>query len=100
MNHIHCELYYIPPDIHNIYVANSGSNDVSVLHKRYEDMDENHEYYILDTVNVGTIPSAIIYSYNNYNIYVANSGSNDVSVIDEYHVEAHQVTSNYNINNV
>ncbi|MFY9868726.1 MAG: hypothetical protein WAK17_03320 [Candidatus Nitrosopolaris sp.] len=55
-----------------IYVANSGSNDVSMI-----DCQTNH---VVNTVKVGTASSGLAYYPEIHNIYVANSGSNDVSI--------------------
>jgi YVTN family beta-propeller protein len=56
----------------NIYVTNSGSNNVSVI-----DPATNT---VTDTVDVGAYPTGV--AYDGTNIYVANSAGNDVSVID------------------
>jgi YVTN family beta-propeller protein len=54
------------PKNNSIYVANSGSNDVSVI-----DSGTNR----ISTVEVGIEPSGIAYNPADHNIYVANSGS-------------------------
>jgi YVTN family beta-propeller protein len=60
-----------------IYVANTGSNDISVI--------DSKTNQVVNTIKVGTAPSSIAYYPEIHNIYVANSGSNDVSVIHEDH---------------
>src|SRR3989442_777017 len=55
----------------NIYVANFGSNNVSVI---------NATNTVVATIPVGTNPAGV--TYGNGNAYVANYGSNTVSVID------------------
>jgi YVTN family beta-propeller protein len=68
-----------------VYVANSGSNDVSVI----------REYDVLTTVKVGTGPLAIAPGGFN-STYVANSSSNDVSVIDN---KTNQVVNTVKVGN-
>src|SRR2546427_141267 len=55
----------------NIYVANFGSNNVSVI---------NSTNTVVATIPVGIHPAGV--TYGNGNAYVANYGSNTVSVID------------------
>jgi YVTN family beta-propeller protein len=57
----------------DIYVANSGSNSVSVI--------SSSSNSVISTISVGSGPDAIAYDSANGDIYVANSGSNSVSVI-------------------
>ena len=56
-----------------IYVANFGSDDVTVI-----DGATN----AASTVGVGTNPAAVAVNPVTNKIYVANAGSNDVTVID------------------
>ena len=57
-----------------IYVANQGSNDVSVIDGKNDT--------VVKKILVGENPSGIAYDSANKKIYVANEGSNTVSVID------------------
>src|SRR5208282_888903 len=57
----------------DIYVANYGSNTVSVI--------DGSLYAPIATVNVGAEPSSVAVNSTTGNIYVANSGSGTVSVI-------------------
>jgi YVTN family beta-propeller protein len=54
-----------------IYIANSGSNNVSVI--------SNDK--VISYIRVGISPDGVVYDAANGYIYVANSGSNNVSVI-------------------
>lgn len=56
------------------YVANSGSNDLSVI-----DFDSNS---VVATISVGQSPNDVKYSPQTEMVYVANSGSDSVSVVD------------------
>jgi YVTN family beta-propeller protein len=62
----------VNPSANQIYVANSGSNTVSII-----DSDSGN----LINIPVGTDPSGIAVSPSTNKIYVANSGSGTVSVI-------------------
>src|SRR2546425_10943681 len=94
-----------------VYVANEGSNNVSVIdrttvvatipvgdYRHGPAYDSGHEYVyvanyvsgtvsvisgtaVVATVPVGTYPSAAVYDSGNGYLYVANGGSNNVSVI-------------------
>ncbi|WP_405021653.1 putative Ig domain-containing protein (plasmid) [Kitasatospora sp. NBC_00070] len=64
----------VAPNGTRVYVANSGSSNVSVI-----DATDNTQ---LGTVNVGASPSGVAITPNNTRVYVANSGSSNVSVID------------------
>jgi YVTN family beta-propeller protein len=57
----------------NIYVANYGSNTVSVI--------SGATNTVTKTITVGTHPTALTFDSKNDNIYVANFDSNTVSVI-------------------
>jgi YVTN family beta-propeller protein len=67
-----------------VYVANSGSNNISVI-----DTTSNT---VINTVDVGEKPGHLAGNPAGTRIYVANSGSNNISVID--------TTSNTVINTV
>jgi YVTN family beta-propeller protein len=58
-----------------IYVANEGSNTVSVI-------DTSNSNAILATISVGTEPYGVAYNSSSKEIYVANILSDNVSVID------------------
>ena len=58
----------------DLYVANSGSNTVSVI-----DLS-NHK--VKNVIDVGTRPNGVAFNPDTNNLYVVNSGSNTVSVID------------------
>ena len=62
------------PSNNNIYVANTNSNNVSVI--------ESSTNTVISTVDVGDGPSALAFNPSNNNIYVANAYSNNVSVIE------------------
>ncbi len=57
-----------------VYVANSGSNTVSVI-------DTSNET-VTATVDVGTTPEGVAVTPNSKEVYVTNQDSNNVSVID------------------
>ena len=57
----------------NLYVANFGSNTVSVVSGKTESL--------ISTIAVGTQPYFPAFDQDNHDIYVTNSGSNSVSVI-------------------
>ena len=61
------------PSNNNIYVANQGSNSISVI--------DSLTNTVVATVKVGNSPRALEFNPSNNNIYVANQGSNDISVI-------------------
>lgn len=61
---------------HNRYVANSSSNNVSVIDEKTN--------AVITTVTVGTHPKGIGVNPVTNRIYVANQGSNNVSVIDGF----------------
>src|SRR3972149_8379087 len=56
------------------YVANCGSNDVSVL-----DLSSNA---VIETIPVGTCPWGVVFTPNGQKAYVTNHGSRTVSVVD------------------
>jgi YVTN family beta-propeller protein len=66
-----------PSNFGILYVANKGSNNVSVF-----TLDSMGNWNVTATVGVGTQPTAIVKNLPSNLIYVANSGSNSVSVID------------------
>ena len=72
----------ISADGKRLYVANTGSNSVSVIdtitNKR---IDANPSIFAVD-IAVGSLPSALAISADGKRLYVANTGSNSVSVID------------------
>jgi YVTN family beta-propeller protein len=57
-----------------LFVANSGSNTVSVI--------SGFNNTMFKTIPVGNTPEGITYDPGDYEIWVANSGSDNVSVID------------------
>ncbi|HEY6536076.1 MAG TPA: hypothetical protein VIY08_09845 [Candidatus Nitrosocosmicus sp.] len=61
------------PDNHEMYVANSKSNTVSVI---------NSSNSVVTTINVGNGPAGVAYDPDNHEMYVTNELSNTVSVID------------------
>ena len=76
-------IQYLSLSFPHIYVANSGSDTVSVI-----DITNNT---VIKTIPVGNTPSSIFRNsfYSNL-AYVANSGSDTVSVID---VDTYNVTN-------
>ena len=60
------------PSNDRIYVANNGSNNVSVI---------NSTNTVVDTIVVGNNPVGVAYSPSNDRIYVANYTSNNVSIL-------------------
>lgn len=61
------------PDQSKFYVANQGSNNVTVL---------KPDNSVLAVIPVGAAPSYIVTSADNAGVYVVNRGSNSVTVID------------------
>ena len=70
----------IDPNLNRLYVANTGSNTVSVFDASSINPPSN-PISLLATVPVGTSPIGITPLPNGTNFYVANSGSNDVTVV-------------------
>lgn len=62
----------VAPDGGHVYVANFGSNAVSVI--------DTATHTVVTTIPVGVGPFGVAVTARN--VYVANSGSNTVSVID------------------
>ncbi len=62
------------PSNNNIYVANQGSNSISVI--------DSLTNTVNTTVNVGNSPRALEFNPSNNNMYVINFGLIDISVID------------------
>ncbi len=64
------------------YVANQGSNTVSVIDTRTGQLVDTNlaTPTVIDPITVGTSPSAVV-ATSNGKVYVANSGSGTVSVI-------------------
>jgi len=73
-NNINPEGIAYDPSNGYIYVANYGTNTVSVINGANNSVIAN--------INVGYEPMGIAYDPSNGYIYVANEGSNDVSVIN------------------
>jgi YVTN family beta-propeller protein len=67
-----------------IYVANSGSNTVSVLSSS---TDQN-----ITTLSVGSDPDALAYDPYNECLYIANYNSSNVSVMDNAFAIAYNIT--------
>lgn len=74
------------PSNGNIYVANQGANDVSVI--------SSSSNKVIDTVPVGSGPITLAYDSVNKNMYVGNSYSSNVSVINS---TTNNVTSTINV---
>lgn len=64
----------VNPDGTRVYVANSGSDTVSVINTSTNT--------VIDVVNVGKSPRSISVNSSGTKVYVANFSSNSVSVID------------------
>ena len=64
----------VNPKTNKIYVANSGSNSVSVIDGFTDRVERN--------IIVGSTPDGVAVNPKTNKIYVANSGSNSVSVIN------------------
>src|SRR5436189_20063 len=64
----------VTPNGTEVYVANEGSNNVSVI-----DTSTNA---VTATVDVGTTPVDVAITPDGADVYVSNSASNTVSVID------------------
>ncbi|MFN3006305.1 beta-propeller fold lactonase family protein [Mycolicibacterium wolinskyi] len=66
-----------------LYVANTGSNTISVIDARTGRLiDTNPTVAGVNAITVGSSPSALAINQNGTRLYVANTGSNTVSVID------------------
>ena len=63
----------VTPDGTKVYVANAGSNNVSVINTATNT--------VVKTVSVGNAPIGVAITPDGTKVYVANSGSNNVSVI-------------------
>ncbi len=64
----------VNPATNQVYVANNGSNNVSVI--------DGTSNSVIKTITVGTSPIFLAVNPANNQIYVANGGSNNVTVID------------------
>jgi YVTN family beta-propeller protein/VCBS repeat-containing protein len=72
----------VSPDGKRTYVANTGSNTVSVINTvTGQRIDANPSSSSMD-ITVGSSPSALALSPDGKRLYVANTGSNTVSVIN------------------
>ena len=69
----------VSPDGKRAYVANTGSNTVSVINNEPASVNYNT---VISTVSVGSSPSALAISPDGTRLYVANTGSRTVSVIN------------------
>jgi len=72
---------YFDPHLIRLYVANTGSNTVSVFDASKIVFGIIPPIPTLATVNVGSAPVSITALPNGLSVYVANSASNDVSVV-------------------
>lgn len=72
-----------------LYVANSGSNSVSVI--KNGQVVENIKTSLDPADRVGSTPIALAVSPDNRRLYVANADNNDVAVIDISHAGASKV---------
>ena len=71
------------PDGKRMYVANTGSNTVSVVNTASGQLiDTNPNVAGTQSISAGSSPSALAISADGKRLYVANTGSNSVSVID------------------
>ena len=64
----------INPSHHGVYVANAGSNTVSLINGATNK--------VISNVTVGEYPTAVAYNPANNKVYVANRNSGNISVID------------------
>ena len=64
----------INPKNNEVYVANRGDNNVSVI--------DGTDNTIIKNITVGNNPTEIAVDSNNNLVYVANSGDNNISVIN------------------
>ena len=69
------------PDGTRVYVADTGSNTVSVFAATGELIDANPNVTGTQPISVGSSPSALAISADGKRLYVANTGSGTVSVI-------------------
>ncbi len=67
--------------LNRLYVANTGSNSVTVLDATSVTLGVTPPIKTLATALVGSAPVSVAALPNGLNFYVANSGSNDVSVV-------------------
>jgi YVTN family beta-propeller protein len=72
---------YLDTHLNRLYVANTGSNTVTVFDVSSVTLGVNPAIPTLATVNVGSAPVSVTALPNGLTFYVANSGSNDVSVV-------------------
>jgi YVTN family beta-propeller protein len=72
---------YLDIHLNRLYVANTGSNTVSVFDPSNVSFTANPPIPTLATVNVGSAPVSVTALANGLSFYVANSVSNDVSVV-------------------
>ena len=69
----------VNPTTNKVYVANTGSNTVSVIGGGGDITNPPH---IIKNIRVGNQPDAIAVNPTTNKVYVANTGSNTVSMID------------------
>ena len=73
----------LSPDGNRLYVANTGSGTVSVITTdTYKLIDTNTGASGIQSISVGSSPSALTLTPDGKRLYVANSSDNTVSVID------------------
>jgi len=71
----------LDPNLNRLYVANTGSNTVSVFDASKVNVTNNPAIPLLGTANVGTAPVSITPLPNGTQFYVADLGSDDVTVV-------------------
>jgi YVTN family beta-propeller protein len=76
----------VDPDTNILYVANAGSNTVSVVDGRTNS--------IVTNITVGDNPNSLSIDLKAHEVYVANSASNTVSVIDTL---TNKITANISV---
>jgi YVTN family beta-propeller protein len=73
----------VSPDGTRLYVANSGSGTVSVINTAtYKLVDTNPSTSTIDSIKVGSSPTAVAIAPDGSRVYVTNRGANTVSAID------------------
>ena len=81
----------VSPDGQRLYVANTGSNTVSVINTATgQKIDASPSNIFSTDISVGSSPGALALSPDGKRLYVANTGSGTVSVINTDDLRTHR----------
>jgi YVTN family beta-propeller protein len=72
----------IDPVINRLYIANSGSDTISVIDYYFSTKTNKFNAQLVHTIKAAKFPGSIYLDKNTNSLFVANRDSNDVSIID------------------